>query len=364
MLIHLIEIFIFSFLIMLSFITLSNPMKVNKKANLWFSFFLFLWATFWLDEILVLIKVEPFNEIMMLVISFVVFFMPVILYLSILFFTNPIYKFKTKDRGHLILPTIYLALLIFNNSTDNNLQNFIIVLLLFNAILYTLKSYLILRKHQRKIALFASSTNDIDLKWLENIIIIVVLIVVTVSIFNLIYIGLPLNLYLNIVMLGAVLFIMYNVLKQKEIFPINEKHREEVIAIEVDQESTNAAKRKILNDNELAELKSKLNVLMKEKHLYLNHDINLASLSEEMNITPHQLSYIINNGFNQNFFQFINGYRVDKAKSLLLDKSSDKLTILGIAYESGFKSKTAFNTTFKKFTNQTPSEFKKQSSNL
>jgi AraC-like DNA-binding protein len=176
--------------------------------------------------------------------------------------------------------------------------------------------------------------------------------------------GTPLNFYLKIIMLGTVLFIAYNALKQKEIFPINKKHRYEVIAIENEETHTQTSKRKVLQDEKLTELTSKLDLLMREQHLYLHHDINLASLSEEMGITPHQLSYIINNGFHQNFFQFINTYRVDKAKALLVDKSTEKLTILGIAYESGFSSKTAFNTTFKKFTQQTPSEFKKRSAGL
>lgn len=365
MLIHLIQILIFSSLLMLSFILFSNPLKVNKRANLWFSITLFLWATFWLEEVLILIKAKPFSELTMLPIAFVHFLTPICLYLSIVFFTNPIYKFKTKDSSLLILPIGYLVLLIINKNSGNNfLQHYILGLILFNVILFTLKSYLKLRKHQQKITLFSSNTNEIDLKWLENIIYIIVLIVIIISVFNLIYVGLPLNLPLNIVMLGTVLFIAYNALKQQEVFPKNEKHREEVIAIEADEENIDTTKRKIVNDEELVKLKSKLNLLMKEQHLYLNHDINLASLSEKMEITSHQLSYIINNGFNQNFFQFINAYRIDKAKTLLLDKSSDKLTILGIAYESGFNSKTAFNTTFKKFTNQTPSEFKKHRSSL
>lgn len=362
MLIHLIQILVFSSLLILSFILFSNPIKVNKKANLWFSITLLLWATYWLDEILVLIKVAPFGELTSLAISFLQFFTPPLLYLSIIFFTNPNYKIRTRDIFFIILPIAYLALLIFDKNTNTNLQIFSIVIVLFNAILYTLKSYFKLKKHQQKITLFSSNTDEIDLKWLENIILIIVFIVLIISIFNLIYIGFPLNLYLNIFMLITVLFISYNALKQKEIFPINKKHREEVIAIE--SEDSIVTKRKILNDDELVKLKLKLNLLMKEKQLYLNHNINLASLSEEMNITPHQLSYIVNNGFNQNFFQFINSYRVNKAKMLLLDKSLDKLTILGIAYESGFSSKTSFNTTFKKFTNQTPSEFKRQSSNL
>ena len=71
-----------------------------------------------------------------------------------------------------------------------------------------------------------------------------------------------------------------------------------------------------------------------------------------------------NNGFNQNFYGFINKFRVEKSKKLLADKELDKYSIIGIAFESGFNSKTSFNTTFKKLTGQTPSEFKRTCSNL
>ena len=174
----------------------------------------------------------------------------------------------------------------------------------------------------------------------------------------------PLNVYINLMMLATVFFISYNALKQKEIFPLNTKHREAIINVSKTLKDNIPSKRKIFSDEELIDYKSQLNTLMNKQQLYLNHDINVASLSEHMNITTHQLSYIINNGFNQNFFQFINSYRVEKAKSLLLDKSSNKLSILGIAFESGFNSKTAFNTTFKKITSLTPSEFKKQRTSL
>ena len=68
--------------------------------------------------------------------------------------------------------------------------------------------------------------------------------------------------------------------------------------------------------------------------------------------------------FGLNFFNFINKHRVEEAKLLLLSKKMDQYSILGIAYESGFNSKTAFNTTFKKFTNQTPSVYKNSSPTL
>ena len=120
-------------------------------------------------------------------------------------------------------------------------------------------------------------------------------------------------------------------------------------------------KRKLIEDDELVVFKSKLHDFVLNQEIYLSSDINLAALAEAMHLSTHQLSYVINNGFNQNFFQFINSYRVEKAKRLLQDPESEKLSILGIAFESGFSSKTAFNTTFKRITGQTPTQFKNSS---
>ncbi len=343
---------------------LSNPLRVNKKANIWFGITLFLWSSFWLEEIVLLTKAEPFGLFLNLVISFIQFFTPILLYISVLFFSNPNYSFTFKDSTVFIIPIVYLIAIIYDYISIINYQFLLVTLILVNTIIFTTKSFLRLRIHQRKITLFSSNTDEINLKWLENIILVIMVLVLIISVFNLVYIGLPLNLYLNIITLGVVLFMTYNSLKQKEIFPTNQKHREDIIAIENDDDEIDTNKRKIIKDKELVILKAKLNALMKTKHLYLDNNINLASLAEEMQITSHQLSYVINNGFNQNFYQFINSYRIEKAKKLLMDKSSEKLSILGIAFESGFSSKTAFNTTFKKLTNQTPSEFKKQSSSL
>ncbi|MEF9477974.1 helix-turn-helix domain-containing protein [Chryseobacterium sp. 1B4] len=91
---------------------------------------------------------------------------------------------------------------------------------------------------------------------------------------------------------------------------------------------------------------------------YLDSELNLIRLAEMLSVSTHHLSYVINTGFGKNFFQYVNEYRIDHAKKLLKEPDS-KLSILGIAYESGFNSKTSFNTTFKKVTGQTPSEFKK-----
>jgi AraC-like DNA-binding protein len=168
---------------------------------------------------------------------------------------------------------------------------------------------------------------------------------------------------MNLFTLTIIYFIAYNSLRQKEIFPLDENQREEIITISQEDESTKP-KRKLVSEDELISLKALLTDIMQQQKPYLDCDINLMKLSELLNITPHQLSYVINTGFNENFFQYINRHRIEKAKELLLKEDTNNLSILGIAFESGFRSKTSFNTTFKKITNQTPSEFKKSSSNL
>jgi AraC-like DNA-binding protein len=170
------------------------------------------------------------------------------------------------------------------------------------------------------------------------------------------------NAYINFIQLMAVFFIAYYSLKQKEIYPVDEKQRSELIAF--NEEPLPDSKRKIVPDEEIPILKQQLTSLMIEQKPYLDSELNLVKLADLLSISSHQLSYLINTGFNENFFQYINKFRVEKAKDLLRSSEKDNLTILGIAFESGFNSKTSFNTTFKKITNQTPSEFKKNSAEL
>ena len=90
----------------------------------------------------------------------------------------------------------------------------------------------------------------------------------------------------------------------------------------------------------------------------MNSDLNLPSLAALLNISAHTLSYVINSGYEQNFFQFVNQYRLEEAKRQLTDKKNSHLTIEAIGYNSGFNSKTVFNTSFKKYVGMTPTGYK------
>ena len=73
-----------------------------------------------------------------------------------------------------------------------------------------------------------------------------------------------------------------------------------------------------------------------------------------MNLPANQMSQLLNKGFMQNFSNYINGYRLEYFKKRILDDSVHHLTILALAYDSGFNSKTVFNTYFKKRTGLSP----------
>ncbi|PWH83297.1 AraC family transcriptional regulator [Algibacter marinivivus] len=98
---------------------------------------------------------------------------------------------------------------------------------------------------------------------------------------------------------------------------------------------------------------------MTEEEPFLDPSLTVKSLSEKVNIPHRELSVLINQELGQHFFDFVNGYRIEKAKSILKDNVKTKLTVLEILYEVGFNSKSSFNTAFKKHTGKTPTAYRK-----
>ncbi|MEW6738266.1 MAG: helix-turn-helix domain-containing protein, partial [Acidobacteriota bacterium] len=104
---------------------------------------------------------------------------------------------------------------------------------------------------------------------------------------------------------------------------------------------------------------SKLLELMESEKPYTDPELTLAKLADMLAISSHHLSQIINERLNQNFFDFINAYRVKEAQRMLIDPKHKHLSIIAIANEVGFNSKSAFNLAFKKYVQMTPSEWRK-----
>jgi YesN/AraC family two-component response regulator len=112
-----------------------------------------------------------------------------------------------------------------------------------------------------------------------------------------------------------------------------------------------------MNSDKKELLNTKLVDYMSVEEPYLEPRLTLKQLSIELEMSAHMLSQIINEVHSQNFYDFVNSYRVKHLKELLDDKQYKTKTLLAIALESGFNSKATFNKVFKKLTNQTPSEY-------
>ena len=109
------------------------------------------------------------------------------------------------------------------------------------------------------------------------------------------------------------------------------------------------------------ELKAKgawLKRAMEVKQYYQEPELSLSSLAGRLNMPPHELSRVINTALKKNFNDFINEYRVIDAARKMQDPAYDHITLLGIAFESGFNSKTSFNRIFKQMTGKSPTEYK------
>lgn len=108
------------------------------------------------------------------------------------------------------------------------------------------------------------------------------------------------------------------------------------------------------------ELGKQVLTLLEEKKLYKNHQLKVVDMANELNVGTHVISSVLNGIIGKSFFELVNGYRIEEFKKLSVSNSFQEYSIMGLATEVGFKSKSSFNTAFKKHTGMTPSEFLKQ----
>ena len=114
-----------------------------------------------------------------------------------------------------------------------------------------------------------------------------------------------------------------------------------------------------LSATEISQVLSQLELQMDEERSFLDSSLSLRSLAEKLAIHPNKLSWLLNEQVGKNFNEYINTFRLETFKEKALEPSNAHLTLLGLAYESGFNSKTVFNSFFKKMEEMTPSEWMK-----
>jgi len=247
---------------------------------------------------------------------------------------------------------------IFQND-GKGYENLILILystILISGITYALLSLQKLSKHRRNISDQFSFNEKINLRWLQYLIFGSSIIWLVVIFYE--------DKYIFSVVVFYMMFIGYFGIKQVGIFTNQTIPGNAVLNIPSNQnieiENTSEKikyEKSSLSSAELQSIHQKLTEIMKTEKLYKNPDLTLAELSQKLNIHPNVLSQVINSAEEKNFYDYINLKRVEEFKKLILLPENQKFTLLSIAFECGFNSKTAFNRNFKKATGLSPSEY-------
>lgn len=115
-----------------------------------------------------------------------------------------------------------------------------------------------------------------------------------------------------------------------------------------------------MNEEQIRQAQALLEQVMLNDKLYLKPDLSLSTLAQQLQLSPNDLSWLLNEIYGKNFYAFINQYRIDDFLARIANNEHKKQTILGIAMDVGFNSKSTFNKFFKSVLNETPSAYIKQ----
>ena len=356
---------------LLAFICLLNPGKANNPANRWVGLFLVCFGLALSSDLCDQLGISQQYRLITAISEITRFVLAPAFFLGVLYFTTPDRAFGKKDWLHFILFFLFLVNSLpylldgspyLLNRIDSNVAGPIIRTLMLliikgQVLAYWIASYIILTRHQKNIRMIFSSLAPVNLNWLKYFLFtlfLAILIWFNNQFFDIAFI----KDYSALGYLIVIYLLSYFLLKQKEVFPFPQKETEEIREI---INPTDLSRTERIPASRIEPLSNRLMHLMTTEKHFLNPQLELPELAARVGLSAHELSYLLNQGLKQNFFEFVNGFRVEHAKQLLLSDDHSHLNILGIAFESGFNSKTTFNTAFKKVTGLSPSQFKKES---
>jgi AraC-like DNA-binding protein len=284
-------------------------------------------------------------------------------YVQSLCFSN--FKFQIKDLFHLapafiLFLMIGLAFITAGNKSiseieyikdifRNDEQSFIKIFLMYSQFLiYNVLSLNVISAYRKRLKMQVSSIYKIFLTWLKIVIIGFMIAWIVNLIINLLFLfHVVVNYDFSTISFLAFL-VFFNVLffkgwTQSDLF--------------TGVEETRKYQSSGLTESETEKLLIHLSNYIEKERPYLDPELSLKKLSDSIAIPMRQLSQLINENMGSNFYDYINSYRIEMAKKLLIISEKEK-TISEIFYESGFNTKSSFNTAFKKETTLTPTEFR------
>jgi AraC-like DNA-binding protein len=235
-----------------------------------------------------------------------------------------------------------------------------ILLMVIQVIGYSIHMFILLYRHDKNLENIYSSKDEVSLKWLKIFVILYVsycLYEVLVLIIN----GVPVNetIYYSIISLHVFVVGIFGIRQRDIYWDASPNEKDDTITEEpVKTQFSGEKKSSGISEMLMNETILKLEHLMNIEKRYRDEELSLYDLSNELKINRNYLSQIINEHYNGNFYNYINQFRIEEAKAMLLDPKFDHLSIEGIAKSVGFKTRNVFYPVFKKFVGVTPLEFK------
>ncbi len=301
------------------------------------------------------------------------------LYLYVVFSIRKTQLFRKKDFFH-FLPAIfsYLYMIpyfffysearkrLIDTGQVRDLRVFMYVSLagfIVSGIVYSVLAYRLIGRFNKMVHENLSYDENINLNWLRYCIIGVFGIFLTVGVFStiqyLLHVDLAFNpdfIYYSEVIL-FIIFIGYFGIRHESLFIENVQ----IGAVQVEEKPENKTsseyKKSGLKTDDAEEYHKRLLQLMTSKKPFLEPKLTLNTLANELDITVNHLSQVINQFQGKNFYDFVNEYRIEEFKTRALSLKNKHLSLLALALDSGFNSKSSFNSVFKKHTGLTPSQF-------
>jgi AraC-like DNA-binding protein len=263
----------------------------------------------------------------------------------------------------------YINIISYDINDQHNIVAPIIILVLIgcgivNSIIYTILSYIKIKKYSKDIKNYASDIESIDMNWLNKIIYFSILSTFVFIICYSITVGKTSSLYIVSIDIGVfiiMLFILaFYIINQPELGKESLEMYSILNNLNIKQNNTPAKRYEKVNlDIHTQEMYLKLLDEYMEKHKpYLNERITIKDLSDGLKLPYYHLSIVINNLLNKNFYDFINEYRIREVLNILNESKNVAVNILTIAFKCGFNSKSTFNRVFKNKMGTTPSMYK------
>lgn len=289
---------------------------------------------------------------------------------------------QSKDYLHFIPFVIFTALyflffqgrLVFDSPMLVERDGFLVARIIYSfsfvasVVYYSLATLYLLKRYQKNISdRFSFHSKEIQLGWVFFLAVFFAVthaMFVLLGIYNVFIEEQYFNIYLisDICLTVLAFSVSYFGIKQPYLFKVPEDAKGKKIDVEEIEIEEEIVKEKSKTSSLPSEVKEshieKLYKHMETERPYLNPELTVQDLSKQLNIPRHHLTEILNNDIGKNFFNFINEYRVKEVQKRLLDSKYEHLTIVAIAFESGFNSKSTFNSIFKQYTDQTPTQWR------